>query len=71
VAATGVIAFTAAQNSFSPTGASGLKRVLCSIKIFTNEIDGFVRQARRKPEQYRVVLRAFATQHDGQRRDFM
>jgi hypothetical protein len=45
--------------------------VLRSIKTFTNEIDGFVRQARRKPEQYRVVLRGFATQHDGQRRDFM
>ncbi|MDR2154917.1 MAG: hypothetical protein LBE78_07815, partial [Burkholderiaceae bacterium] len=39
--------------------------VLRSTKTFTNEIDGFVRQARRKPEQYRVVLRGFATQHDG------
>jgi hypothetical protein len=45
--------------------------VLRSIKTFTNEIDGFVRQARRKAQQYRVVLRAFATQHGGQRRDFM
>ncbi|MDR2153550.1 MAG: hypothetical protein LBE78_00780, partial [Burkholderiaceae bacterium] len=45
--------------------------VLRSIKTFPNEIDGFVRQARRKAQQYRVVLRAFATQHGGQRRDFM
>jgi uncharacterized protein YcgL (UPF0745 family) len=39
--------------------------VLHSAKRVTNEIDGFVRQARRKPERYPVVSRGFATRHDG------
>jgi hypothetical protein len=37
----------------------------------TNEIDEFAFRARRKPEQYSLVLREFATPPWAQRRGFM
>jgi hypothetical protein len=46
-----------------------LALVLRSTKRLTNEIDGFVRQARRKAQQYRVVLRGFATKQTARIRD--
>jgi len=45
--------------------------VLRFTETLTNEIDRFVCQARRKPQRYPVVSRGFATQHGGQRHDFM
>jgi hypothetical protein len=45
--------------------------VLRPISFGTNESDGFGPRARRKPQQYQVVLRGFATPPSGRRRAFM
>jgi hypothetical protein len=45
--------------------ASVAELVLHFTKTLANEIDDFVRQARRKPQRYPVVSRGFATTHGG------
>lgn len=42
-----------------------------STKTLTDEVDGFVRQARCKPQRYPVVSRGFETTHGGRSPDVM
>jgi hypothetical protein len=56
--------------AFAPS-VGRLHRVLRFTKRLTNEIDGFVRQARRKQQRYQVVSRGFATTHGERSLEFM
>ena len=46
-------------------------RAVRSVKTMTNEIDGFFRQARRRPASALLVREGDATTHGGKRHDFM